>query len=481
LTDFLKTILIFPIGSDEKTYGNNKDSLISKVNKWKHSPDSYESSVKNNRDNSDIQDMHLESKGHLSFQGPTSHGLAKAALTGFTLKSEYFEKNIQIDSELNEKIQQSSDSEDITSIKVYKKNGIEEVAPESLKSYIESNLDISKVVIEKIGVEDASRVSLLFEPNENKAKLSLVEKDEQLVQRQYELSDLEDQMNDDFLMGNLGPSKQKDQKQARVTLGLKSEENELSLESNTLFPDEKQTPNSSVEKSLSYEKHSLTRKQKKRSRKSAHYYYRVQDHMELFKVGSSYLRDFKSGIRSMGFSSYQLSRENQKTVFGLTSFFNYHDDLNICIITDKMKNSFYDEILKNKELRSDIYSDENVEYNFIHCEGHDFIEYSELTVLSHHCEHLEDFISFLLEKYDLILWDLPDLKVMNRYREVFFPIVQSIESLTLIMAAEVSRGKELDSLLSYFQKYQVPVKGVLFKEEVSAKRKTKREVTDGAA
>ena len=241
---------------------------------------------------------------------------------------------------------------------------------------------------------------------------------------------------------------------------------------------------SKVNKKFTYEKHSLSRK---KGRSAAKYYYRVNDHMELFKVGSSYLRDYQSGVRSMGFSSYNLKDDGEKTIFGISSFFNYHDDLNICIITTSLEGSFYESILTKAERRRDIFNEENLEYELYHADGHDFIEYEELSNVECRCNHLglEDFIDFLLTKYDLIFWDLPTLESMNHSREVFFPIVRSLESLTLIVEAQTSKGKELDTLISYFQKYQVPIKGVLFSEakktKNSKKEKLKKEVSDGRA
>ena len=69
---------------------------------------------------------------------------------------------------------------------------------------------------------------------------------------------------------------------------------------------------------------------------------------------------------------------------------------------------------------------------------------------------------------------------MNKKRELFFPVVRSLESLTLIVEKEVTKKKDVDSLISYFEKYQVPIKGVLFSDSVVAQKKMKlKEVKDG--
>ncbi len=437
---------------------------------------------------------------------------ALEGLSDFTLTSEYFEKDIVIDDKLRSSYPVADDG-DITTIKVYKENGIEEVRPQSLKQYIESNNDIKKVVIEKISLEEASRVSLFFEPDQSKRKLKLAPKKSEI-----NISEIEDRANANFLIDKLNSPSGYEQEgpTVRASLSLKSksefkrpkfdeyqenkefaepaleqvEQVEERKENLLEFPPlgEDDQPGK-VNKKFTYEKHSLNRK---KARKSANYYYRVNDHMELFKVGTSYLRDYQSGIRSMGFASYNLKEEGEKTIFGISSFFNYHDDLNICIITSSLEGSFYESILEKAERRKDIYTDEEIEYELFHADGHDFIEYEELSNVECRCNHLglEDFIDYLVNKYDLIFWDLPSLDQMNKSREVFFPVVRALESLTLIVGSQVSKGKELDELISYFQKYQVPIKGVLFSESQNVKdkkskknkmNKKKKEATDGAA
>ncbi len=437
-----------------------------------------------------VDSSKLEESGHLSFDhGAASKTYPLEGLSDFTLKSEYLEKDIVIDEEVMKAYQSTVDEGDITTIKVFKESGIEEVGAESLKNYIEKNKDIKKVVIEKVSLEEASRVSLLFEPDQKKKSLKIVPTNGDYSRNTINISSIEDEVNRSFLNDQFDlESRIQNEEPKRAHLTLKTEDSyshSYKEKQKSEFDFTNDTPETRQEnleirneavkeadRKLSYEKHSLTRK---RSRKSANYYYRVNDHMELFKVGSSYLRDYQSGIRSMGFSSYNLQSEGEKTIFGISSFFNYHDDLNICIITNHMKGSFYASMMDDLEVRSDVYTDENVEYELFHADGNDFISYEEMIHIDHQSNHTgsEDFIDFLMEKYDLILWDLPSLEYMNKSREVFFPIVRSLESLTLIVGAEVSKGKEIDALISYYQKYQVPIKGVLFSDSKARSNKKK--------
>ncbi len=420
---------------------------------------------------------------HGEFSGPYS----LEGLNDFTLTSEYLEKDIVIDPQLMSAYRSTKDDGDITTIKIFKETGIDEIGPESLKHYIQNNKDIKKVVIEKVSLEEASRISFLFEPDQKKrTPLKMVTvthgKDKDKVKDHHgnpiDLSAIEDRVNHSFLSNELEknpPLSQAQSLQSNLTLKTEASPYGSAQQKEEFSSDELAQEEYSQEANgkLSYEKDSLTRK---RSRKSTHHYYRAHDHMELFKVGSSYLRDFQSGVRSMGFSSYNLKNEGEKTIFGISAFFNYHNDLKICVITNRLEDSFYASILEDMSVRTDLYNDEWVEYELYHAQGNDFIEYSEIGNVECQSNHSgpEYFIDFLLEKYDLILWDLPTLEIMNSSREIFFPIVRTLESLTLIVGGEVSKGKELDALVSYYQKYQVPIKGVLFSDPKSSYRRSQK-------
>lgn len=441
-----------------------------------------------------------EHEGHLAFDLAGDHVPAKSnsktRLKNFTLKSEYFEKDIAIDPHL---FDGHGDAHDITTVKVFKGDSVEEVSYQSLQNYISKNKDIKKVVIEKISLDEASRVSLLFEPNRKKqandrvtgediltfprqasfdAEENLQENlDENIIfdksdfddeGNSFDLADLDDVVNASFFNDsifvdqkkrdddNYHKEEEKVKKAPHVGLSLKIED-ESSEKVNSTF---------------NYEKHSFTRKKEKTLVK---YYYKVVDHMELYKVGSSYLRDYHSGIRSFALSSYNLAHDCQKAIMGLASFFGYQDDLNMCIITTSVIESFYAELLKDFSHHSENVPDEEFEFEFYNSNGVDFIDFEELGRVEGELEHitLEEFICYLMSKYDLVLWDLPSPVVLDERREVYFPIVRSIESLTLVAGTLVTKRTQMEELTTYFRKYEVPIKGVLFSNDHSIRSKKK--------
>ena len=70
--------------------------------------------------------------------------------------------------------------------------------------------------------------------------------------------------------------------------------------------------------------------------------------------------------------------------------------------------------------RSDDSFDEDISY-FVHsCRGIDFIEYLELSKVESRIRHydFEDFVEHLVDSYDLLLWDLPDLIILDHTKEI---------------------------------------------------------------
>ncbi|EQC52664.1 hypothetical protein, partial [Bacteriovorax sp. DB6_IX] len=65
---------------------------------------------------------------------------------------------------------------------------------------------------------------------------------------------------------------------------------------------------------------------------------------------------------------------------------------------------------------------------------------------------------------DVVLWDLPDLKEMDNKKEVFYPVIRSLESVSLIVKTNYSKYAELHKIKDYFEKYKVPFKGLVLAE-----------------
>ncbi|GEM_PF-2074267 len=420
----------------------------------------------------------------------------------FKLKSEFFEKNVSLPKPNTE-----DSTEAITQVKIFRDSGIEIVNPKDLKKFINENKGIKQVVVEKISIDEATRISLLFEPRHHASEfVSLVEDtidklDENEIDGQigfeqkedikyFNLDELENLINQDFL-GKLSDGKSVPVKEQIEVTEAKSETAEVekkvlnfkwpkskteSVEEKTPEPSAKEpksTPkplkmslklknnDQNEERKVNYEKHTFSRK---KNRSGHGYYYRAKDHVELFKVGSSFLKDFRSGLKSFSFSSIGLKEEREKSVLGILSFFNYHEDVNICVITPSLVDSFYSKIATQARKKEARVFDEDLHYDFYTGDGFEVIEYSELKKIERKITayNFEDFLDFLIDSFDLILWDLPELEILDSNKEVYFPIIRSLDNVSFIVGKNVSKISEINEMISYFKRYQIPIKGLLF-------------------
>jgi hypothetical protein len=450
----------------------------------------------------------------------------------FKLKSEFFEKNVKLPD-----LKKDKHEGPITQVKVYHETGVDIVNPGELKKFVKENKDIRQVVVEKISIDEATRISLLFEPKHHASQfVTLVEdqidrlernrvdllEEEEVIEDEkiFNLDELENLINHDFVQAvpqkevkesikdDLAKEEAPDDKTTSEKLKFKwpkskTEEDEkekssfstrpeLKLKSQTLKEDiesEKdvnKTTNNNLSlklknsegnsgKKVNYEKHTFTRKKNK----SGHgYYYRAKDHVELFKVGSSFLKDFRSGLKSFSFSSIGLKEEREKSVLGILSFFNYHEDVNICVITPSLKESYYSRIATKAKKRQAQVFDEDLHYEFYTGDGFEVIEYGELRRIERKITayNFEDFLDFILDSFDIILWDLPDIEVLDSNKEVYFPIIRSLDNVSFIVGQNKSKISEINEMISYFKRYQIPIKGLLFSghDKKSKKEKSKK-------
>ncbi len=72
-----------------------------------------------------------------------------------------------------------------------------------------------------------------------------------------------------------------------------------------------------------------------------------------------------------------------------------------------------------------------------------------------------DFLTKLVKGTDIVFWQLPQVSEMDKEREIYLPILNVIDSLTLIVDTGVTKRKEINEMNEFAEKYQIQVEGVL--------------------
>lgn len=390
-------------------------------------------------------------------------------LNNFELQSEYVEKDVRLP-DLNE--EQKSAPEQ-TTIKVVRETGVQTVSPSELKEIIKNGKDIKKVVVEKLSVNEASRVTLQYSPKKNAAG----EIEDQSLNEGTLLSYIPEKKevhfeNNQFLEGIslmefefiinaefLNPLKNPLSETNDAKLKLKNETNGPENVKNW-FDQSEDNANSDFKK-VEYERHTLL---KKKGKQHNGYYYRAKDHVELFKTGSSYLKDFKDGEKNFSFISVGLDDVREKTVFGVASFFNYHSDCRVGIVTDHFEKSFYHQFIGDLEKEQRNIVDEELGFHVFVGNGFEIIEFANLKNVERKIKDndFEAFVEKLVDSYDLILWDLPDLEALKSNKELFFPVIRILDNVSMIVSENTTKFKDMQTIMDYFRRYQIRVKGMLY-------------------
>ncbi len=416
-------------------------------------------------------------------------------LENFSVKSEYSESEMV----MKKLTEEEKSQPEVTNITVFKDNEVRNVDPRDLTDFMKNNTGIRKVVVEKFGVEEANRVEFLYdnekpsEVEEQKYKKfnykrrseleQLTEEQEAFKSKGIEINlyEIEKDLNGDFfnpipeLKGKKNKNNEEEshldfnskiEKKSESKFVFKSKFTESDKTENEINENieefEKSAPKTEQElKKLSYEKHTLS---KKRGKQHNGFYYKAKDHVELFKTGSQYLKDFKEGLKSFAFSSYDLDLIRQKTVFGVSTFFNYHTDVKTLIVSEGMAHSFYYEYMEIDEKETRQVFDEELTYEVGISDGIELLDFDHLKKIARKIRtfDFEDFIDFLVDSYDLILWDMPEVSVLDAQKEIYFPIIRSLDSVSLIVAKDKTRIQEVNDLVGYYKRYQVEIKGLLY-------------------
>ena len=207
------------------------------------------------------------------------------------------------------------------------------------------------------------------------------------------------------------------------------------------------------------------RKIRDKSQKTVSYYYRAKNHFDLYKMGFSFQENFKEKIKSFAFNSLDLKEDQEKTIIGLVSYFAYHEDIKITVVTEDFENSFYSKFMTNVLNSAKSFPLENIPYK-VFSEGKiDFIEFNELLKIEDKMkEHtIENVVGSLVEESDIIFWDLPSTVEMDKKRELFFPINRKIERVSFILEENKSKFKEIEKVIDYYKKYNIKIKGSILR------------------
>lgn len=205
-------------------------------------------------------------------------------------------------------------------------------------------------------------------------------------------------------------------------------------------------------------------KREEKKKKSNKYFYRVSNHHELFKIGRSFYSDYLSGVKSFAITSTGYQTSQQKSILGLASFFDHKEDIKIGIVSDNLDSGAFKDIMSiSKKVNIDLFGLGNniTIYSFFN--HFEFINMDDLLKIANNDSLVghEEVFDQIVDMYDVIFWDVPELHKIQINAESYFPLIMKFESISIIVAQALSKRSDIDEIKRFFLGYGINLKGLL--------------------
>jgi len=204
---------------------------------------------------------------------------------------------------------------------------------------------------------------------------------------------------------------------------------------------------------------------KTKAKKDNSCYYRVANHLELFKIGKSFFEDYEKGYKSFAISSTGYHSSQQQTILGIASFFDYNcDDVNILIISNNIFDGIYKELIESSSFNEVTFKDSHYTCDVHSFHEHfDFLDFQALveTFKKEESPDHEKVLDLLFKSYDLIFWDVPELNLIKESPSIYYPVISHFDCLSIVVSNNVSRVKDVEQIGDFFSSYGLSLKGLL--------------------
>lgn len=203
------------------------------------------------------------------------------------------------------------------------------------------------------------------------------------------------------------------------------------------------------------------------TRQKNSYFFRAKDGPALFKLGNSFYESYKSGTKYFSFSNIQSNEAQKSSILGIASFIHYHDNVRILIVCPEMKNSVFSGFAADEnKATARVSAIDNFQYSLFSHEGLNYLEISEVKerCLQGDIKDQVYVLENIMNDYDLVFFDLPDTKEMKAAYEIYFPVLQLVQNVSIIVGMGKSSFTEIKSLQEFFENYKVKVNGVILSD-----------------
>ena len=195
------------------------------------------------------------------------------------------------------------------------------------------------------------------------------------------------------------------------------------------------------------------------------YFYKISNHHDLYKTGSSFYNDYRKGLKSFAISSTGDKEAQQRVILGLASYFNHEENLTIAIISDSLEKNCFKELYEQSEFFEAQIEGCSKKLILSRYENiFDFYNLSNILKFAGRDKvtlEYERIISAVIENYDVLFWDVSSLDSMKDATNVYQALISRFDSLSIVVNASESKACEVDKIRTFFLDYGINLKGLI--------------------
>lgn len=199
----------------------------------------------------------------------------------------------------------------------------------------------------------------------------------------------------------------------------------------------------------------------------AKHFNHITNKHEFLKIAQAYYDDFKAGDKHFAFVSTEFLSSQQVTVLALTSYFDHCFPLKMAIVTGKISSPQMKELTQDGvelEQMIPVFPVKNMKVNRLG-DNIDLIDINDLKTLAKdgvaNTEY-EQSVEKALSVYDVVFFDMPEMKDFNQHKVLYYAITQNIDTLSIIVTQGVSKTQDITELRDVYTAHGIDVKGVIF-------------------
>lgn len=183
----------------------------------------------------------------------------------------------------------------------------------------------------------------------------------------------------------------------------------------------------------------------------------IKNQSELYKIGKSFISDIEKGLSVFGFASVS-KNDCEKHLLAYGSFIHYTLKRPVLIIVEDLSACSWDKYRKNFSMGS-LWSWECSDWS-----GLCFVDYSQI---KKHADRF-NFLNFgsVTNEFAAVIWSLPLAPLDNVFPKNAISILEKINSITLLVKKGETLARDLKQVVSYYQSFEIPLKGILTEGEV---------------